>query len=57
MEKIKLNQLEMLVAAVDTGSFSAAGTELGCTQSRISHGIAELERRVGAKLLVRSRSG
>jgi DNA-binding transcriptional LysR family regulator len=57
MTKIKLNQLEMLVAAVDAGSFSAAGAELGCTQSRISHGIAELERSVGAKLLIRSRTG
>jgi DNA-binding transcriptional LysR family regulator len=57
MTKIKLNQLEMLVAAVDAGSFSAAGAELGCTQSRISHGIAELERNVGATLLIRSRTG
>ena len=57
MEKIKLGQLEMLVAAVDAGSFSAAASELGCTQSRISHAIAELEGAVGARLLRRSRSG
>ncbi|MBV8633172.1 MAG: LysR family transcriptional regulator [Burkholderiaceae bacterium] len=47
----------MLVAAVDAGSFSAAALELGCTQSRISHAIGELERIVGARLLERSRSG
>jgi DNA-binding transcriptional LysR family regulator len=57
MEKLKLGQLEMLVAAVDAGSFSAAATELGCTQSRISHAIGELERIVGVRLLERSRSG
>jgi DNA-binding transcriptional LysR family regulator len=57
MGKIKLNQLEMLVAAADAGSFSAAAVNLGCTQSRISHGIAELERCMGSKLLGRSRSG
>jgi len=57
MEKIKLSQLEMLVAAVEAGSFSAAAIELGCTQSRISHSIAELEQAVGTRLLHRSRSG
>jgi len=57
VDKIKLGQLEMLVAAVDAGSFSAAALELDCTQSRISHSIAELERCVGARLLVRSRAG
>lgn len=57
MRKIKLAQLEMLVMAVDKGSFCAAGAELGCTQSRISHGISELEQCVNARLLVRMRSG
>jgi len=57
VDKIKLGQLEMLIAAVDAGSFSAAAIELGCTQSRISHSIAELEQCVGARLLIRSRSG
>lgn len=57
MEKIKLSQLEMLVATVDAGGFSAAAAELGCTQSRISHAIAELEGCVGVRLLTRSRSG
>lgn len=57
MAEIKLNQLAMLVAVAESGSFSAASVELDCTQSRISHAIAELERRVGASLLVRSRTG
>lgn len=57
MNKIKLNQLEMLVAVVDAGGFGAAAAELGCTQSRISHAIAELEAVMGMRLLSRSRSG
>jgi DNA-binding transcriptional LysR family regulator len=57
MNTIKLNQLEMLVAVVDAGGFSAAAAELGCAQSRISHAIAELEQALGARLLVRSRTG
>lgn len=47
----------MLVAVTDAGSFSAAAAALDCTQSRISHAIAELERSVGVRLLQRSRSG
>jgi DNA-binding transcriptional LysR family regulator len=47
----------MLVAVADHGSFSAAAAELDCTQSRISHAIAELERELGARLLARSHDG
>jgi DNA-binding transcriptional LysR family regulator len=54
---MKLSQLHMLVAVADHGSFSAAAAELGCTQSRISHAIAELERELGTRLLVRARDG
>jgi len=57
MDKIKLSQLEMLVAAVDAGGFSAAAIEMDCTQSRVSHAIAELEHRIGSRLLIRSRTG
>ncbi len=55
--KPKLNQLEMLVAVVDAGGFGAAAAQLGCTQSRISHAIGELEAALSARLLKRSRSG
>jgi DNA-binding transcriptional LysR family regulator len=57
MNKPKLNQLEMLVAVADTGGFGAAAAQLECTQSRISHGITELEATLGARLLIRSRTG
>lgn len=54
---MRLSQLKMLVAVAEHGSFSAAAAALGCTQSRISHAIAELEASLGAPLLVRARSG
>jgi DNA-binding transcriptional LysR family regulator len=57
MKRITLNQLEILVSVVEYGGFSAASAALDCTQSRISHGIAALEREIGARLLIRSRSG
>ncbi|MCB6182954.1 LysR family transcriptional regulator [Leeia sp. TBRC 13508] len=54
---IKLQQLDMLVTVIDCGGFSAASTELGCTQSRISHAIQELETHLGVRLLNRHRNG
>jgi len=57
MSRIKLNQLEMLIAVVENNGFSAAAAALGCTQSRISHAIAELEQHLNIRLLHRSRTG
>jgi DNA-binding transcriptional LysR family regulator len=54
---MKLSQLHMLVAVADHGSFSAAAAQLDCTQSRISHAIAELERELGTRLLARTHEG
>lgn len=54
---MKLSQLKMLVAVAEHGGFSAAAAELGCTQSRISHAIAELEGELGTALLLRTPGG
>lgn len=56
-ESMKLSQLKIFVAVAETGSFSAAAAHLGCTQSRISHAIAELEAALGVRLLHRSHAG
>lgn len=54
---MKLSQLKMFVAVVENGSFSAAAAQLDCTQSRISHAVAGLERELGVRLLLRSHDG
>jgi len=49
--------LEALVRVVDTGSFSGAARQLRVGQPSISKVIAQLEQRVGVKLLFRSTHG
>ncbi|MGX9147173.1 LysR family transcriptional regulator [Mesorhizobium sp. 128a] len=48
-----LDQLQVLVAVAEAGSFSAAGRKLNRAQSVISYGIANLEAQLGLKLFER----
>ena len=48
-----LDQMQILVAVADTGSFSAAGRRLNRAQSVISYSIANLEAQLGLKLFER----
>src|SRR5919201_241766 len=50
---VDLRALRALVAIADGGSFRAAATRLGYSQSAISHRIAALERSLGAPLFAR----
>ncbi|WP_416972317.1 LysR family transcriptional regulator [Streptomyces sp. 4F14] len=50
---IEARHLRVLRAVATTGSFSAAGRELGCTQPAVSQQIKALETSVGTPLLVR----
>lgn len=49
-----LNAALILVRIVDKGSFTAAAQELGMTKAMVSRRIAELEQRLGGRLLYRS---
>lgn len=51
---MNLGILRNFVRVVETGSFSAAAREAGVQQSAVSRQIAELERRLGVSLLIRS---
>lgn len=50
-------QLVHLAAVVDAGSLSLAAEKLGVTQPALSKSLRQLEQRVGAPLLQRSKSG
>ncbi|MEV5576814.1 LysR family transcriptional regulator [Spirillospora sp. NPDC052269] len=49
--------LRVLVAVADTGGFSAAAGTLGLTQSGVSHSVRGSERKIGAVLFERGRTG
>ncbi|MFK0155134.1 LysR family transcriptional regulator [Streptomyces sp. NPDC090499] len=51
---IEARHLRVLRAVAGTGSFSAAGRELGCTQPAVSQQMKALETSVGTPLLVRN---
>lgn len=54
IEAITLDQMRTLVAAVDEGSFSAAGRKIGRAQSVVSQTIAGLEIQLGVNLFERT---
>jgi DNA-binding transcriptional LysR family regulator len=54
LEGITLDQLRTFIAAVDEGSFSAAGRKLRRAQSVVSQALANLEAQLGLKLFDRS---
>jgi len=56
MVDFTLRQLEYFVAAVETGSVTAAARRCHASQGAASMAIAQLEKAVGARLLVRSAS-
>jgi DNA-binding transcriptional LysR family regulator len=50
LDGFTLDQLRTFIAAVDEGSFSAAGRKLRRAQSVISQTLANLEAQLGVKL-------
>jgi DNA-binding transcriptional LysR family regulator len=54
MSTDRLAAMEIFVRVVDAGSFSLAATQLGVGQPAVSKTVAQLEERLGVRLLVRS---
>jgi DNA-binding transcriptional LysR family regulator len=53
LDGVSLDQLRTFIAAVDAGSFSAAGRRLGRAQSVVSQTLANLEGQLGVRLFER----
>lgn len=53
----QLSAMQALLRVVDTGSFSAAARQLGIGQPAVSRAVAQLEGRLGVKLLARTTRG
>lgn len=54
MRDIDLQTLPMVQALADTGSFTAAALQLGCSKTKISLQISQLERQLGVMLFHRT---
>ncbi|WP_213991394.1 LysR family transcriptional regulator [Sodalis sp. dw_96] len=53
----RLAAMEMFICVVETGSFTAASRRLNLGQPAVSKTIAQLEERLGVRLLIRSTRG
>src|SRR5271154_1999462 len=53
----RLAAMETFVRVVETGSFSVAARGLGLGQPAVSKAVAQLEARLGSRLLMRSTHG
>jgi len=56
-DPLSIRQLEVFVALVEQGSFTRAARHLELSQSTVSGHVADLERRLGVRLVERDRSG
>ncbi len=54
VERLNLNQILIFVRVVQAGGFSAAARQMGVPKSTVSRKVAELEARLGARLLQRT---
>lgn len=54
LETVTLDQLRVLIAIADAGSFTAASRSLGRAQSAVSHAVAQVEGSLGVPLFDRT---
>jgi DNA-binding transcriptional LysR family regulator len=55
--RLKLRDLDILMAVIETGSMGKAANRLGISQPAVSKGMVELEDALGVQLVDRSRRG
>jgi len=55
--RLKLRQLEILLAVADTGSMAKAASRLAISQPAISRAVADVEHTLGVPLFERSKQG
>jgi DNA-binding transcriptional LysR family regulator len=56
-KRIKLRDLHILQAAIETGSMAKAASDLAITQPAVSYAISEIEHALGVPLLDRTSQG
>lgn len=56
-DPLSIRQLQVFVALVEQGSFTRAARHLGLSQSTVSGHMADLEKRLGLRLVGRERAG
>lgn len=56
-DPLSIRQIEVFVALVEQGSFTSAARHLRLSQSTVSGHVADLERRLGVRLVERERQG
>src|ERR1700691_3101153 len=54
MDALTFDQIQLLLAVIDEGSFSGAARKLRRAQSAVTYGIQRLEEQVGLALFARS---
>src|SRR4051812_10362272 len=54
---VEIRHLRLLVAIVEEGSITRAGTRLHLTQSALSHQLSDLEDRLATQIFSRTKSG
>lgn len=55
--RTRSDELEMLLAVVDSGGFSAAAEMLNIQVARISRAVSKVEKQLGVSILNRTTSG
>ncbi len=54
---MSLVKYQLMISALENGTLTSAGNEMGYTQSGVSHMLNSLEKELGVQLIYRSRTG